>query len=161
LQYKHPRSVERVIRSDKPVTLLLLLWSPKCDFGAEPRSRIIATSAVKGLKSTYLQIALFFFFLNFNLFPRICAVRRFDCSCLHPGKSSVVPSRPWPCGHLPLSVRGLLCRSCLPSLMRRNKTRPLTNGGPMHHHTQKQERYHMEKMGKKSPDHETVLVLQE
>jgi hypothetical protein len=42
--------MKRVIRSDKPVTLLLLLWSHKCDFGAEPRSRIIATSAVKGLK---------------------------------------------------------------------------------------------------------------
>jgi hypothetical protein len=41
--------MKRVIRSDKPVTLLLLLWSHKCDFGAEPRSRIIATSAVKGL----------------------------------------------------------------------------------------------------------------
>jgi hypothetical protein len=50
LQYKHPRSIKRVIRSDKPVTLLLLLWSHKCDFGAEPRSRIIATSAVKGLR---------------------------------------------------------------------------------------------------------------
>jgi hypothetical protein len=50
LQYKHPRSMKRVIRSDKPVTLLLLLWSHKCDFGAEPRSHIIATSAVKGLK---------------------------------------------------------------------------------------------------------------
>jgi hypothetical protein len=50
LQYKHPRSMKRVIRSDKPVTLLLLLWSHKCDFGAEPRSRIIATSAVKGLR---------------------------------------------------------------------------------------------------------------
>jgi hypothetical protein len=49
LQYKHPRSIKRVIRSDKPVTLLLLFWSHKCDFGAEPRSRIIATSAVKGL----------------------------------------------------------------------------------------------------------------
>jgi hypothetical protein len=49
LHYKHPRSIKRVIRSDKPVTLLLLLWSHKCDFGAEPRSRIIATSAVKGL----------------------------------------------------------------------------------------------------------------
>jgi hypothetical protein len=35
--------------SDKPVTLLLLLLSHKCDFGAEPRSPIIATSAVKGL----------------------------------------------------------------------------------------------------------------
>jgi hypothetical protein len=49
LQYKHPRSIKRVIRSDKPVTLLLLLWSHKCNFGTEPRSRIIATSAVKGL----------------------------------------------------------------------------------------------------------------
>jgi hypothetical protein len=50
LQYKHIRSMKRVIRSDKPVTLLVLHWSQKCDFGAEPRSRIIATSAVKGLK---------------------------------------------------------------------------------------------------------------
>jgi hypothetical protein len=45
LQYKHPRSIKRVIRSDKPATLLLLLWSHKCDFGAEPRSRIIATGS--------------------------------------------------------------------------------------------------------------------
>jgi hypothetical protein len=44
--------MNRVIRSDKSVTLLLLLWSHKCDFGAEPRSRIvIATSAVKGLRT--------------------------------------------------------------------------------------------------------------
>jgi hypothetical protein len=42
--------MKRVIRSNKPVTLLLLLWSHKCDFGAEPRSCIIATSPVKGLK---------------------------------------------------------------------------------------------------------------
>jgi hypothetical protein len=55
LQYKHPRSIKRVIRSDKPVTLLLLLWSHKCDFGAEPRSRIIATSAVKGLNTKPLN----------------------------------------------------------------------------------------------------------
>jgi hypothetical protein len=41
--------MKRVIRSDQPVTLLLLLWSHKCDFSAEPRSRIIAISAVKGL----------------------------------------------------------------------------------------------------------------
>jgi hypothetical protein len=41
--------MKRVIRSDNPVTYLLLLWSHKCDFGAEPRNRIIATSAVKGL----------------------------------------------------------------------------------------------------------------
>jgi hypothetical protein len=52
LQYKHPRSMKRVIRSEKPVTLLPLFWSHKCDFGAEPRSRIIATLAVKGLKTT-------------------------------------------------------------------------------------------------------------
>jgi hypothetical protein len=51
LQYKHPRSMKIVIRSDKPVTLLLLLWLHKCNIGAEPRSRIIATSAVKGLRS--------------------------------------------------------------------------------------------------------------
>jgi hypothetical protein len=51
LQYKHPRSMKRVIRSDNPVALLLLFWSHKCDFGAEPRSRIIATSAVKGLNA--------------------------------------------------------------------------------------------------------------
>jgi hypothetical protein len=57
LQSKHPRSMKRVIRSDKLITLLLLLWSHKCDFGAEPRSRIIATSAVKGLSSSsYLLI---------------------------------------------------------------------------------------------------------
>jgi hypothetical protein len=43
--------MKRVIRSDKPVTLLLLSWSHKCDFGAEPKSRIIATSAVKGLNA--------------------------------------------------------------------------------------------------------------
>jgi hypothetical protein len=46
--------MKRVIRSDKPVTLLLLLWSHKCDFGAEPRCRIIATSAVKGLRACTL-----------------------------------------------------------------------------------------------------------
>jgi hypothetical protein len=51
LQYKHPRSMKRVIRSEKPVTLLLLFWSHKCDIGAEPRSSIIATSAAKGLNS--------------------------------------------------------------------------------------------------------------
>jgi hypothetical protein len=41
--------MKKVIKSDKPVTSLLLFWSHKCDFGAEPRSRIIATSVVKGL----------------------------------------------------------------------------------------------------------------
>jgi hypothetical protein len=59
LQYKHLRSMERVIRSDKPLTLFLLLWSHKCDFGAEPRSRIIATSAVKGLRMPAMIIASF------------------------------------------------------------------------------------------------------
>jgi hypothetical protein len=37
----------RVIRSDKPVTLLLLLWSHKCDFGAEPRSCDFGSERVK------------------------------------------------------------------------------------------------------------------
>jgi hypothetical protein len=41
--------MKRVITSDKPVTVLLLLWSHKCDIGAEPRSRVSATSAVQGL----------------------------------------------------------------------------------------------------------------
>jgi hypothetical protein len=48
--------MKRVIRSNKPVTLLLLLWSHKCDFGAEPKSRIIATSAVKGLRPSTPQL---------------------------------------------------------------------------------------------------------
>jgi hypothetical protein len=55
LQYKHPRSMKRVIRSGKPITLLLLLWWHKCDFGAEPRSRITATSAVKGLNLIHIK----------------------------------------------------------------------------------------------------------
>jgi hypothetical protein len=59
LQYKHPRSMERVIRSDKPVTLLLLLWSHKCDIGAEPRSCIIVTSAVKGLSMYLILVGSF------------------------------------------------------------------------------------------------------
>jgi hypothetical protein len=57
LQYKHPRSIKRVIRSDKPVTFLLL-WSHKRDIGAEPRSRIIATSAVKGVMVPDLAASL-------------------------------------------------------------------------------------------------------
>jgi hypothetical protein len=55
-QYKHPRSMKRVIRSDKPVTVLLLFWSHKCDISAEPRSRIIATSAVKGLNNSLMTV---------------------------------------------------------------------------------------------------------
>jgi hypothetical protein len=48
--------MKRVIRSDKPMTLLLLLWSHKCDFSAEPRGRIIATLAVKGLRIFICQV---------------------------------------------------------------------------------------------------------
>jgi hypothetical protein len=55
LQYKHARSIKRIIRSGKPVTLLLLLWSHKCDFGAKLKSRIIATSAVKVLNMCFLS----------------------------------------------------------------------------------------------------------
>jgi hypothetical protein len=62
LQYKHPRSMKGVIRSDNPVTLLLLFWSHKCDFATEPRSHIIATSAVKGLKKNPIDAFFLFFF---------------------------------------------------------------------------------------------------
>jgi hypothetical protein len=52
---------ERVFRSDKPVTLVYPLRSHKCDNGAEPRCRIIATSAVKGLKTrTFIQNRVYF-----------------------------------------------------------------------------------------------------
>jgi hypothetical protein len=54
LQYKHPRSIKRVIRSGKPMTLVFPVKSQKCDFGAESRCRLFATSAGKGLKQTYL-----------------------------------------------------------------------------------------------------------
>jgi hypothetical protein len=47
---------ERVFRSDKPVTLVYPLRSHKGDNGAEPRCRIIATSAVKGLNKCYTKI---------------------------------------------------------------------------------------------------------
>jgi hypothetical protein len=56
LQYEHPRSMKRVIRSDKPVTLLLLFWSHKCDVGAEPRSRIIATGSERVKDSLVLKL---------------------------------------------------------------------------------------------------------
>jgi hypothetical protein len=49
LQYKHPRSIKRVIRSDKPITSVFPVKSKKCDFGAEPRCGFIAISAGKGL----------------------------------------------------------------------------------------------------------------
>jgi hypothetical protein len=38
LQYKHPRSMKRVIRTDKPTTSIVPVKSQKCDFGAEPMS---------------------------------------------------------------------------------------------------------------------------
>jgi hypothetical protein len=50
LQCKHPRSIKRFIRSDKPITSVFRVKSQKCDFGAEPRCRLFATSAGKGLK---------------------------------------------------------------------------------------------------------------
>jgi hypothetical protein len=49
LQYEHPRSIKRVIRSDKPITSVFPVKSQKCDFGAEPRCRLFATSAGKVL----------------------------------------------------------------------------------------------------------------
>jgi hypothetical protein len=49
LAYEHPRSIERVIRSAKSITSVK---SQKCDFGAEPRFRLYATSAEKGLTDT-------------------------------------------------------------------------------------------------------------
>jgi hypothetical protein len=55
LQYKHPRSIKRVIRSGKPITSVFPVKSQQCDFGAEPRCRLFATSAGKGLK-IYLQV---------------------------------------------------------------------------------------------------------
>jgi hypothetical protein len=64
LQYKHPRSIERVIRSDKPITSVFPVKSQKCDFGAEPSCRLFATSAGKGLilftiEFVYLTCSLF------------------------------------------------------------------------------------------------------
>jgi hypothetical protein len=77
LQYKHSRSTKRVIRSDKPVTLLLLLWSHKCDFGAEPRSRIIATSAVKGLTDLFINPR------SATSMRLLCGYARYKCSFIH------------------------------------------------------------------------------
>jgi hypothetical protein len=51
LQYKHPRSIKRVIRSDKPITSVFPVKSQKCDFGAEHRCHLFATSAGKRLRS--------------------------------------------------------------------------------------------------------------
>jgi hypothetical protein len=52
LHYKHPRSMKRVIRSDKQITSVFHVKSQKCDFGAEPRCRLFATSAGKELIQT-------------------------------------------------------------------------------------------------------------
>jgi hypothetical protein len=43
-----PRSIKRVIRSDKPITSVFPVKSQKCDFGAERRCRLFATSAGPG-----------------------------------------------------------------------------------------------------------------
>jgi hypothetical protein len=51
LQYKHTRSIIRVIRSDKPITSVFPVKSQKCDSGAEPTCRLFATSAGKGLNN--------------------------------------------------------------------------------------------------------------
>jgi hypothetical protein len=59
LQYKDPRSIKRVIKSGKPITLVFPIKSQKCDVGAEPKCRLLATPAGKGLKNSY--VFLFFF----------------------------------------------------------------------------------------------------
>jgi hypothetical protein len=64
LKYKHPRSIKRVIRSDKSITSVFPVKSQKCDFGAEHRCRLFATSAGKGLKpmcGTVVMVSLFVF----------------------------------------------------------------------------------------------------
>jgi hypothetical protein len=48
--------MKRVIRSDKPVSSVFPVKLQKCDFGAEPRGRLIATAAGKGINTS----ALFF-----------------------------------------------------------------------------------------------------
>jgi hypothetical protein len=81
--------MKRVIRSDKPDTLLLLFWSHKSDFGAEPRSRIIATSAVKGLKLFSFAIYAFIISVqlgltkwnNFNMEKLICLTSTLQHCC--------------------------------------------------------------------------------
>jgi hypothetical protein len=56
LQYKHPISIKRVSRSGKPITSVFPVKSQKMrDFGAEPRCRLFATSAGKGLIVTSLR----------------------------------------------------------------------------------------------------------
>jgi hypothetical protein len=59
LQYKHPRSIKRVIRSDKPLASVFLVKSQKCDFGAEPRFSLFATSAGKGLNQVSARNCFF------------------------------------------------------------------------------------------------------
>jgi hypothetical protein len=50
LRYKHPRSVKRVIRSDKPITSVFPVKSKKkCYFGVEPRCCLFVTFGGKGL----------------------------------------------------------------------------------------------------------------
>jgi hypothetical protein len=46
--------MKRVIRSDKPITSVFPVKSQNCDFGAEPKYRLFATSASKGLRNFHL-----------------------------------------------------------------------------------------------------------
>jgi hypothetical protein len=56
LQYKHPRSTKRVIRSDNPITSVFPVTSQKCDFGAEHRCRSFATLAGKHIQTFYIHV---------------------------------------------------------------------------------------------------------
>jgi hypothetical protein len=44
--------MKRVIKSDKPITSVFHVKLQKCDFGVEPRCRLFATLAGKGLMKT-------------------------------------------------------------------------------------------------------------
>jgi hypothetical protein len=50
--------MKRVIRSDKPITLVFPVKLQKCDFGAEPRCRLFATSAGKGLNKNWQKLGV-------------------------------------------------------------------------------------------------------
>jgi hypothetical protein len=60
--------MKRVIRSDKPVTSVFPVQSQKCDYGAEPRCRFLATSAGKGLTVTVTFQSDTMFFLAIKCF---------------------------------------------------------------------------------------------
>jgi hypothetical protein len=85
--------------------------SHKCDFGAEPRSRIIATSAVKGLTCFYCSDGFVYFnavvfFLLKGSSWRICVLRfifnPFAASCKN-ALSLSEPGVPAPCEKFPHS----------------------------------------------------------